>query len=236
MGKDVEVLETVFKKCPVCKKGSVQFIQKKILFVFKKQDLLCNACNAQFKWEGKNDGEDTYSLDLSKSNGNNKYDGEILKRHEWEKGISDFDYFVQSNTLPKSTVTGGIILQNGEVCHWTSNSKLFEERAVRQTYGGAVRVMRGVYIGGSQGESQGALRKIDNGILVLTNKRLIFNGDFRNSEYKLDKIVSVEEWKDAIEIGASNRQKVQIFTTDEPHKGATFIKMAIIHLSKPKEK
>ena len=102
-----------------------------------------------------------------------------------------------------------------------------EERAVRHTYGGAVRVTKGVYVGGKRGESHGEMREIDVGGLLLTNKRLVFKGTMRNYAHKLDKVISVEEYKDAISIGVSNRKKAQFFLVDEPHKWTVFTRIAI---------
>ena len=222
-------MEILFKKCPICKKGEVQKIKPSGFFSsLKKEKIICNKCNAKFIEEGEYQEEETYSLDLSESNQKNKYEGETLKKSEWERGISELDLCVKTNSLPKANVIGlNTILKQGEQTHWYSSTKLMEERSVRHTYGGAVRVMKGVYVGGRRGESHGELRIIDSGSLLLTSQRLIFNGNLRSTEYALNKIISVKEYKDSIEIGVSNRQKVQIFVVDEPHKWSTFVKIAI---------
>ena len=152
----------------------------------------------------------------------------ISPLREWKKGISDLDFCEQKNTLPQATVIGlKIILLDDEQPHHYSASNLWEERAVRRSAGGAVRVMKGVYIGGSQAESHDQLRRIDDGQLLLTNQRLIFNGNMRNLEYKLNKIISIEESDDGVEVASSNRKKVQIFTVEDPHKWATYIRIAV---------
>ncbi len=229
MKEKTKVVETVFKKCPVCKKGKVEFITKKKMLIFNEQETICNNCNAKFKYEGKDhNDEDLYSLDLSKSNAKSNYNNQTLLRSEWERGLSDLDYCIKTNTLPNLTIENlGIILEEKEQQHLQIEAGLMEEKSIRVSGGGAVRVARGVYLGGSQSQSYGELRNLDHGALLLTNKRLIFNGDLRNSEYKLNKILSVEEFKDAVEIGASNRKKLQVFVVKEPHKLATYIKMAI---------
>ena len=223
------VEEIVFKKCPICKKGKVEKLVPKGFFSFAKStQIICDKCLAKFSEDEEYQEEPTYILDLSESDEKNKYEGETLKKSEWEKGISDLDLCIKTNNLPKANVVGlKIILKPGEQAHWYSSSKLMEERAIRRSHGGAVRVMKGVYVGGSQSESHGELRTIDNGGLLLTNQRLIFNGGFKNIEYPLSKIVSVEEHKDSIEIGSTNRQKVQLYVVQEPHKWATFVKMAV---------
>ena len=230
-----EVEEVVFSKCPICKKGKVEKLNPKGFFGFAKSTkIICDKCSAQFSEKGEYQEEPTYSLDLSESEQKSNYDGETLKKSEWERGISDLDLCVKNNTPPVANVVGlNIILQQGEKAHWYSSTRLMEERAIRHTYGGAVRVMKGVYVGGRRGESHGEMRQIDAGNLLLTNKRLIFKGGMRSFEHKLDKVVSVEEYKDSIGIGVSNRQKAQYFIVNEPHKWAVFTRMAVENLHKP---
>ncbi len=229
MEEEYEIEEVVFKKCPICKKGEVQNFKPTGFFDFMQSNkIICNKCNAKFNECEKKEIERVFSLDLSESKQKSRYEGQALRVSEWNRGISDLDFCIQHNTLPKAKVVGlSIILQSGEQTHWYSASRLMQERAIRHTYGGAMRVMRGVYIGGARGESHGELRVVDGGSLLLTNKRLIFNGRFRNIEYNLNKIVSIEEYKDAVEIGASNKQKVQIFLVEEPRKWATYIRIAV---------
>ncbi len=229
MKEKIKVIEIVFKKCPVCKKGTVEFITKKEMFIFNKQEIRCNKCNAKFQYEGKdNNDEDLYSLDLLESKEKNKYEDQTLLKSEWEKGISELDYCIKSNTLINLHIEDlNIILETGEQPHHQIRARFLEERAVRVSGGGAVRVVRGVYLSGSKSESHGELRTLDNGVLLLTNKRLIFNGDLRSTEYKLNKVISVEEYKDAVEIGVSNKQKVQIFVVDDPHKLTIYLRMAV---------
>lgn len=223
-----EIEETIFKTCPVCKTGKAQKLKPVgFLSSLKSHKIICNKCYAQFVEGDEFQNDRTFTLDLSKSDKKNKYDGETLKFSEWERGISDLDFCIKTNTLPKTKVVGlKVILKPNEQTHYCSATELMEERAVRHTYGGRVRVAKGIWVGGARGESHGELRKIDDGSLLLTNMRLIFNGGFRNSEYRLDKINSVEEDEEAVEIGASNRQKVQRFVLNEPKKWATFIRMA----------
>jgi len=230
-----EVEKIVFKKCPICKKGKIEKLKPKGFLSFAKSIIIiCDSCNAKLTEQGNYQEEETYRLDLSESHQKNQYDSKTLKKSEWERGISDLDLCIKNNSPPTADVVGlNIILQQGEKAHWYSATRLMEERAVRHTYGGAVRVMKGVYVGGRRGESHGEMREIDAGSLLLTNKRLIFKGGMRSFEHKLNKIVSVEEYKDSMGIGVSNRQKAQYFIVDEPHKWAVFTKIAVENLHKP---
>ena len=227
VSESVNFEEIVFDKCPICKKGKIQKIKQKQLFgLFSSEDILCNECDAKFEEEGKRN-QIKFRLNLSNTNQKSKYDGEALTKIEWERGTSDLDLCIKNKRPPKANIEGlHIILLPNEETHWYSDAKLMEEKSIRQSLGGAVRVMKGVYVGSSRSESHGELRTIDKGGLLLTSMRLIFNGDFRSTEFKLNKIISVQEYSDAVEIG-SNRQRVQIFVVDEPKKWATYIKLAI---------
>ena len=230
--KKYSIEKEIFSKCPICKKGRVNLLATKGFrnFILGKDEIIiCNNCCAIFNDEGKDhNDEELFSLNLSESKEKNKYNEQTLLRSEWEKGISELDYCVKTNTLINLNIEDlNVILEPKEITHHQTEAQFLEERAVRQNYGGAVRVMKGVYVGGSRGESYGELRVLDEGALLLTSKRLLFNGDLRSCEYRLNKIISVEEYKEAVEIGLSNKKKVQVFAVDDAHKLATYIRMAI---------
>lgn len=67
------------------------------------------------------------------------------------------------------------------------------------------------------------LQEIDSGRLVLTNKRLIFDGNTDNRFIKLDKILSVQSWLDAIEISIDGRAKSIFFLVNNPYIWAVLI-------------
>ncbi len=227
--------EVIFAQCPVCKESKVEKIISSKFFGFLNHlKIVCSHCNARFAEKGRKDGEDVYRLDLSDSNLENKYKGTSLKISEWNRGISDLDLCIKTNSLPKESLENSkIVLATDENLHYHSRAELMEERAVRRTYGSAVRVMNGVYIGSSESKSHGELKRIDDGELFLTNKRIIFNGHLRSAEYNLTKLVTIEEHLDSVEIGISNRQKLQRFVVSEPHKLAVFLRIASEKRQKP---
>jgi len=228
MTKADSVLEMLFTSCPICKRGAVQKI-KKSGKLSTTTEIFCNNCNAKFiEKDIKKYPERCFQLDLSKSDYTSPYDKEVLRESEWKRGISDIDYCIKTNALPVANIVGlNIILEPNEVTHWYDNAKLMEERSVRDTYGGAVRVMKGVYVGGHRGQSHGELKTIDVGSILLTNKRLVFNGRLKNIIYDLNKIISVEQYKDAVEIGSSTKKKVQVYVVDDPKKLAAYLRIAI---------
>jgi len=87
------------------------------------------------------------------------------------------------------TVDVNIVLQRGEAGLLQEPSNLLETRAYRLYGGGGTRI-RGVYIGGGASESYQRLRNIDSGTLVLTNRRLVFDGGAENRALNLKDILS----------------------------------------------
>ena len=233
MANSNEEKEVIFKKCPVCKKGEVAKITSKSFFgLLSSNSILCSNCKAKFSLQAEKEEEKVFKLDLSESEMKNAYEGQSLKVSEWEKGTSDLDVCIQNKKLPNLKVVGlKTILSDDEKTHWYSGARAMEERMVRDVQFSSVGG-HGFRVGQSRGVSHGELKSIDSGSLLLTNKRLIFNGDLKHFEYPLNKITSVEEWKDAVEIASGNRQKCQVYVLDEPHKWAVYIKIAISLFSK----
>lgn len=113
-------------------------------------------------------------------------------------------------TIPTST-----FLDDGEVALFQENTVLKETRAVRHSGGnfGSVRIMKGVRIGGYRGQSESTQewRVLDQGDLLMTNKKLIFMGNKENRIMPLNKIFAIETYIDGIEITLSTKNKSIIF-------------------------
>jgi hypothetical protein len=113
-----------------------------------------------------------------------------------------------------------ILKKNENISIVMNNIHLQEPRAVRQTsaaYGGpTIRVAKGVSfrLGGAsaRSESHEEIRVIDQGSLILTNKRLIFIGSKRTTNIDLRKIMAIKAYKDGIESQRENKQKTEYFT------------------------
>ena len=73
--------------------------------------------------------------------------------------------------------------------------------------------MKGVYIGGTKGrsESEQEWKEICTGEFIVTNKRIIFDGNSENRSYNLDRIIGIRNMVDAIEVSLEGRQKVWFF-------------------------
>ncbi len=163
-----------------------------------------------------------------------EYGKQALKEREWiniaNGGISDAkqqDLDINSWLMDASNgkvtfadVNSPVILKKNErALLFLSDVALWEPRAVRQTrgaYGGPTfRVAKGVSfrVGSfqSHSESHEELRTIDQGMLTLTNKRLVFTGTKRTTNIDLRKIVSIEPYKDGIASQRENKQKTEYF-------------------------
>ena len=140
-----------------------------------------------------------------------------------------FEKAKQNERLPE--VETYIMLKPDEKAFLQDNVKLLEIRKVTKSQrgGGAVRVMKGVYIGGSSGTSRShdELREIDQGHLILTNKRIVFDGGTNTRDFNLDKIISVAPGDNGIEIAVEGRLKSLIYTgMQNPYLWAALIPSA----------
>jgi len=109
-----------------------------------------------------------------------------------------------------------LLLKKDETAYLSDTVTLLEmgKYTVSNRGGGAVRIAKGVYLGGTSGRSRSydELRKKDNGELILTNKRLIFDGNASTREMSLEKILSVTNHFDGIEIACEGKVKSLIFS------------------------
>jgi hypothetical protein len=116
-------------------------------------------------------------------------------------------WVIENGNLPELGVS--INLQKSEVCYFECYAYWYEHRTVstRINYGGTtarIKIMKGVYYSTGSVKVQSVkseeLRQIDSGQLYLTNKRIIFVGDKKSTNIKLDKILEVNPYRDSVEI------------------------------------
>ena len=113
-----------------------------------------------------------------------------------------------------------IMLKKGEEAYLILQGiTLREPRAVRTSTGAyagpTIHVMKGVSfrVGGAQGQSQShdEITDIDQGKIILTNKRLVFTGSKKTLNIDLRKIINITEMDDGIELQRENNQKPEYF-------------------------
>ena len=95
-------------------------------------------------------------------------------------------------------------------------AKAMSEASVRDTshLGGAMRVARGVAVlaGSSHSESHDEWRELSSGVLYVTNRRIIFDGEMHNRSIKLSTVMSLQAEPLSLAVSLSNRQKTVLFT------------------------
>jgi len=121
-------------------------------------------------------------------------------------------------------VPTSLMLNAGEVAFFCVATPLLETRAVRQSSSGhvGVRVARGVYAGSSQGTSFSTQEwtVIDEGQLVVSNQRIVFQGGNTNRAFKFPKVMSLDydlsEPKGVVILAVEGRQKNMAFRVPNP--------------------
>lgn len=146
---------------------------------------------------------------------------QLIKQQAAQNDLVTFVNQLDQGNLNLSPIPNPpIILKKKEIAYLVlGNIALHEPRAVRQTYGGyagpTIRVAKGVSfrVGSvaARSESHDELRNIDQGSLVLTNKRMIFTGSKRTVNIDLKKIIAIEAYKDGVASQRENKQKTEYF-------------------------
>jgi hypothetical protein len=102
-----------------------------------------------------------------------------------------------------------LILQKGEQAHWAESSAILEERVVAKHYEGrsqgiSVRIAKGVTyrVGAQRGQliTDKAILPVSSGYLVVTSKRLIFQGDKKSFNIRLDKLLDCHFFSDGVRV------------------------------------
>lgn len=115
---------------------------------------------------------------------------------------------IQTGTLPSINPTG-LILQKGEIAHWEEAANYLEEKVVKRGYVGgsqgvSFRLMKGVTyrVGASKGNlvSETAVVPTSTGKLVITDRRVVFSGDKKSFNIKLDSVLNLDMYSDGLNI------------------------------------
>jgi|LSQX01.2.fsa_nt_gb hypothetical protein len=226
------------EKCPICKKGKLWHVkQKGFLGLSTAVTLKCMnpGCEAAFN-EVSDGSYKKYKLTGCKDKLNyswKKYKNKILLPDEWKAvaygGISneeqrenDFKEWLTrlkdgNVKIQLSAINTPIILKKDEKCYISlPNMSLMESRSVRTgSYAGpSIRIAKGVSfrVGGHRSSSHEELKTIDDGIFSITNKRIIFSGIKRTININLNKIISMEPFKDGFLVNHEGTKKAQYFT------------------------
>jgi hypothetical protein len=114
---------------------------------------------------------------------------------------------IENGQLPQ--LQCGVLLQRGETCHAHFPCSLHELRTVTKAVAyhgpsGRIRIMKGLswrygYVNVQRVTSE-QLKELDAGTLLVTNKRLLFNGTKKNMSLPLKRIIHFTLYSNAIQI------------------------------------
>ena len=213
-------------KCPICGEGDI--VEEKH---FLSSRIYCTNCGAEFVVRGNEFKITKYSSSID-SDVRSRLVARMDEWHtpgEWhsiaERGYTEKEQIyidaLQGKLPALLSISTNIILHKGEVAYLEEQSDLFEPHSVRTYTGGTRGVsvpvpgLKGVRyrVGGLKGtsESHEELRKIDSGVLLLTNKKLVFAGNNRLKTIKLEKVVQVFPYSDAIKVAVEGKRKLSYF-------------------------
>ena len=224
-----------YEKCPACKMGTLTPEKQKAAFGLLSTDhYVCGNCGVDFLQSS----EDTCALwDMPDKNhlfwkkfGRVKLNtrhirnlayGEDLDSYGINPDISVWLNAIENNgAQPVLDTSPGVVCKKGEIPFLSLNNvTLKEPRSVRVTHGGhagpRIRVAKGISFGmgtfGAKSESHEEIRVIDQGNLLLTNKRLIFSGGKRSTNIQLKKVLSIDPFDDGIALRREGKQKTEYF-------------------------
>ena len=129
------------------------------------------------------------------------------------------------NGVPPSAVVTSVILSKGEVAYWSEPASLLEARVTGRRYvngsrGVSLRLAKGVSyrFGNHPGHvvSEKTFLPISSGQLIITNKRILFNGDLKSFDLRLNKILGLNFADDGLIFSVGNRAKPYVITVDDP--------------------
>ncbi len=119
------------------------------------------------------------------------------------------------------------MLKRGEQGHYETAATLHEPRATRHYVGasGSVRIMKGLSIRTSHGRSvsEQHWQQIDAGTLIVTNRRLLFDGRAEHRSVDIGKIDGIHAFADSIRVTVSNRKKPFTLVVSKPLILATML-------------
>jgi hypothetical protein len=111
---------------------------------------------------------------------------------------------------------GKLILGKGEHIIFHDFTVYTEPRAIRDYISGraGVRIMKGVWIGGTRGrsESHQELRIVDYGTLTITNKKLVFIGKFKTLSIPITSITTITPFLDAVQVSKTGKERSMYFS------------------------
>jgi len=137
---------------------------------------------------------------------------------------------IQEGHLP--TITPTILLKRSEIAHFHCMAEFWEERVTQRGYEGgshgvSIRIAKGVYyrVGAHKGRlvTETGIVKVDQGTLVITNQRIVFNGFAKSFSIPMGKLINYVVYEDAIQLDKEGKAKPAYFKVEDPEIAAVLI-------------
>lgn len=113
------------------------------------------------------------------------------------------------NGNPPTIAVSNVIFQKAELAYWSEPASILEERVVKRRYEGdsqgfSFRIARGVSyrVGSHRGHivTDTAVMPVSSGELIVTNKRVIFRGNAKSFNIRLDKLLELNFYSDGVRL------------------------------------
>lgn len=129
-----------------------------------------------------------------------------------------------------------LMAKPGEQVHLEVPAALMKEVTHRELRGGSkgvsVRVAKGVSVrtGAARGRvvvTGTSLEAADEGVLSVTDRRLVFRGARKTQESRYDKLVGLEVFTDGLRVAVSNRQTPSLYSLPDGEVAAAYVNAAV---------
>ncbi|MFA5387428.1 MAG: hypothetical protein WC322_03455 [Candidatus Paceibacterota bacterium] len=130
---------------------------------------------------------------------------------------------IQEGNMPIINIAN-LVIQKNEKVYWAEPSTLLEEKVLRRAYAGgssgvSFRIAKGVSyrVGSSRGHlvSETGIVVVSTGKLIITSKRVIFQGDKKSFATKIDNILDNQLYTNAIYFSENNKSKMRMVKFDK---------------------
>ncbi len=127
-------------------------------------------------------------------------------------------YDIQQGNLTPIEVPG-LVPGMGELAYWSEPGRLYEERVLRRHYEGSsqgisIRIMKGVSfrVGNHRGNlvAESGDVPISDGRLIITNQRLVFQGDRKSFATGIKKIFELNPFLDGLRFSETGKQNPRL--------------------------
>jgi len=146
--------------------------------------------------------------------------------------VAEANAFIENVKKNKAlpTIDSSLLLEKNEKAFLEEQTVFFEPRSIRKTGGSGIgfRIAKGVYVGGysGQAESHQEWRLIDERMVTLTDNRVIFRGSKENKTIPLNKIISITNTLESIEISIDGKVKPVAFQVKNSYIWASAVHIA----------